>query len=174
MKNSISLILSLFLILCLFIGTTSFAYADATEDTSEKATTTQEETTEESTTAKLSKAEILAMSNYMNGAGVARSGKWTARWAHDNGKLRMRIINRTSGQSTLAGANAQPYYMIADGYNIIYLSATQQHGPAEIRRVRVSGGCDEKLIDVAKTGVQGRIDHLLQYKDRTITYSCYK
>lgn len=165
MKKSIALILSMFLILSLFIGTTSFAEADAEEDPYEEATTALEETTEESTTVKLSKAEILAMSNYMNGTGVASSGKWTARWAYDNGKLRMRIINRTSGQSTIAGANAQPYYMIADGYNIIYLSATQLRGQAEIRRVRVSGGCDEKLIDVAKTGVQGRIDHLFQYKD---------
>lgn len=187
MKRTLSRILSLLLILSVLSSALAFAEDSDAAETPDQETTVEDTATEEAAPVetpaeeadgpedtdtakadapkKLSPAEIIAMSNAMNRGGVSRSGKWTVRWAYDNGNLRMRSINTATGESRIIGSNAQPWDMIADGIYVTYISSKSSSDNGEIRRVRVSGGDDHTLIDCTKLGFLGQFHHLIEYDD---------
>lgn len=177
MKKTLAFLLAMILALSLFTGTAAFAEETEPEEAAaaEEAVVETTDATAEDTAAepeKLSNSEIIAMSNYMNRNGVVRSGKWTVRWAYVNNHLRMRSINQTAGQSMIIGEDKQPFFLVADGYYVYYISAASSADPGQIRRIRVSGGEDQMLIDCAKLGVQGKIGFLFKYDDH-LFFSVY-
>lgn len=118
----------------------------------------------ENETTKLTPDEIIAMSNYMNRGGVSFSGKWKARWSGPN--VELKSINTVSGESTIINKGKISLYINVEGLWITYLSNGNRTGlekTAEIKRVRVTGGCEETLVSNKDLPIPGALHYLFMH-----------
>lgn len=132
MKRTIALLLALVLLLAL--GAPAWA-----EDKP------AEEPAAEETRERLTKEEIIRMSNFMNGNDYSVNGTWQVyETSSDNGFFG-RIYNRRSGESVSLGENAS--YIIPDGLYVIYMNWEKNSFSSDsIKRTRVTGGNSRVLI----------------------------
>ena len=104
--------------------------------------------------------DILKMSNFMNGGGFARTGKWSLRWSFTDSYIRLKSVNALAGESAIISAgNEWPKYLVAEDMWVTYVP----NDGSAVKRIRVTGGDAKVLVSAADFEQKGIIQFLQEY-----------
>ncbi len=106
--------------------------------------------------------DIMQMSNYMNGNGYCRVGKWILCSTVENNGVRLLSFNTLSNERAIIDQDI-PSYLSADGSWITYIAESNNNHATSIKRIYVTGGFAQTLINESNLPVKGRIQSLQIY-----------
>ncbi len=151
MKKMLSILLATIIIFSTISGVTCYA---ENEPEAEIQTKTAEQTK------TMTPDEIIQMSNYMNGGGFARTGKWVLRWSFTDNYLRLKSVNTLAGESSIiSSGNEWPRHLVANDMWVTYIP----YDGSSIKQVRVTGGDIKELISVSNFEQKGLIHFFIEY-----------